>query len=314
MTPKVSVVSITFNQAAFLEDALKGFLMQKTDFPFEILVHDDCSTDGTTEILRQYAEKYPDIIVPLYEEENCYSRHIPILAPMFARARGEYIALCEGDDYWCDPHKLQRQFDYMQKHPDCALVMHNGYTLDIASGVKKTIDPFPEDGILSAYDVIVERHFLPPTASMFFRRWDILEMPELFKNLPAGDRPRRLYLMTKGHIYYMHSLMCVYRTNAPGSFGRTMTASEAKRKEVLQKMTRFYDQYDAYTKQKYHHEIALAKSREAFDFCLRGGDRKNARKTQYFKECMSLKDKLRFAAGSCIPAGLKENLKKRLHR
>ena len=314
MIPKVSVVSITYNHAAFLADALEGFLMQKTDFPFEIIVHDDCSTDGTTEILRKYAEKYPDIIVPIYEEENCYSRNAPILEPMFKRARGEYIAMCEGDDYWCDPHKLQRQFDYMQNNPDCSLILHNGYNLDVLSGAKKEINPFPKDGVLSAYDVIVERHFLPPTASMFFRRSDILELPELFQNLPVGDRPRRLYMLTKGNIYYMHSLMCVYRTNAAGSFGRRMLTNEAKRKEVLDKMIAFYNRYDSYTDHIYHNEIELAKSRELFDFYMRSGDRKNAFKTQYFKKCMNLKSKLRFTIASCIPDDLKQTLKNKMHR
>ena len=111
-TCKVSVLCATFNHEEYLRQTLDGFLSQKTDFPYEVLVNDDASTDGTAAILREYAEKYPEVIRPFYQEENLYSRRINLYDVVFFPAvRGEYIAVCEGDDYWNDPEKLQLQVD-----------------------------------------------------------------------------------------------------------------------------------------------------------------------------------------------------------
>ena len=114
--PLVSICCLTYNHVPFIRKCLDGFLMQQTDFPIEILIHDDCSTDGTTEIIRQYEAKYPELIFPLYEEENQYSRGGAGKMDLYnyRRARGKYIAYCEGDDYWTDPLKLQKQVDFLE--------------------------------------------------------------------------------------------------------------------------------------------------------------------------------------------------------
>ena len=107
----MSICCLTYNHAKYIRQCMDGFLMQETDFPVEILVHDDASTDGTDVILREYEVKYPDKIFPIYEKENKFSRGYRGRMDLFnyTRARGRYIAYCEGDDYWTDPHKLQRQ-------------------------------------------------------------------------------------------------------------------------------------------------------------------------------------------------------------
>lgn len=118
-TPLVSISCITYNHAPYIRECLNGFIMQKTNFPFEVLIHDDCSTDGTTEIIKEYVEKYPEIIKPLYEEENQYQQGKPSGSAVWnlPRAKGKYVALCEGDDYWTDPLKLQKQVDFLESHP-----------------------------------------------------------------------------------------------------------------------------------------------------------------------------------------------------
>ena len=114
--PLVSISCITYNHEPYIVQALNGFLMQKTTFPFEVLIHDDASTDGTTEIIKGYAQKYPEIIKPLYEEENQWIKGRRGSAEFnFPRARGKYIAFCEGDDYWIDENKLQMQVDFLEK-------------------------------------------------------------------------------------------------------------------------------------------------------------------------------------------------------
>ena len=120
----VSICSITYNHAPYIRQCLDGFLMQKTNFPVEVIINDDCSTDGTTEIIREYAEKYPDIIKPIFHEENQYQKGVRGMFQrfVFPKARGKYIALCEGDDYWTDPLKLQKQVDFLEANPEYGLV------------------------------------------------------------------------------------------------------------------------------------------------------------------------------------------------
>ena len=118
--PLVSICCITYNHAPFIRQCLEGFLMQK-GVVYEILIHDDCSTDGTTEIIKEYAAKYPDLIFPLYETENQYSKGVDVDIYNYRRVKGKYIAYCEGDDYWTDPLKLQRQVDFMESHSNCSM-------------------------------------------------------------------------------------------------------------------------------------------------------------------------------------------------
>lgn len=121
--PLVSICCITYNHEKYIQQCLEGFLIQKTTFPFEILIHDDASTDRTADIIREYETKYPDIIKPIYQTENQYSKGVFISATYnWSRAKGKYIALCEGDDYWIDPMKLQKQVDFLEAHPECGLV------------------------------------------------------------------------------------------------------------------------------------------------------------------------------------------------
>lgn len=122
--PVVSIVSLTYNHAPYIRECLDGFLMQKTDFPFEVIIHDDASTDGTSDIIREYAAKYPDIIKPIIQTENQYSKHrnfFKILTDVINHGQGEYVALCEGDDYWTDENKLQKQFDVLESNRNAGL-------------------------------------------------------------------------------------------------------------------------------------------------------------------------------------------------
>ena len=111
---------------SLLEDCLRGFINQKVNFPFEVLIHDDASTDNSQEIIRKYEQEYPHIFKSILQVENQYSQGKKIWASIqFPRAQGKYIALCEGDDYWTDPNKLQKQVDFMEAHPDYSMCFHN---------------------------------------------------------------------------------------------------------------------------------------------------------------------------------------------
>ena len=118
----VSIRCLAYNHEPYIRQCLEGFIMQKTNFRFEAVVHDDASTDGTVAIIREYAEKYPNIIKPIYETQNQYSKHDGSLGRiMSAACTGKYIAMCEGDDYWIDPYKLQKQVDFLETHLDYSM-------------------------------------------------------------------------------------------------------------------------------------------------------------------------------------------------
>ena len=115
----VSIVSLAYNHAKYIRQCLDGFIMQKTNFAFEVLIHDDASTDGTADIIREYELKYPNIIKPIYQTENQYQKGVAIGATyLYPRVQGKYIAECEGDDYWIDPLKLQKQVDLLEQNPE----------------------------------------------------------------------------------------------------------------------------------------------------------------------------------------------------
>lgn len=136
-TPLVSICCLAFNHEPFIRQCLDGFLMQETTFGIEILIHDDASTDNTADIIRAYADKYPDIIFPIYETENKYSHGFKGKMDIvfnYSRARGKYIASCEGDDYWTDPHKLQKQVDFMESHPEYSVCFHRCQHLNTYNG------------------------------------------------------------------------------------------------------------------------------------------------------------------------------------
>ena len=122
-TPLVSIICSTYNHGLYISQCLDGFLMQKTNFPFEILIHDDASTDNTPDIIREYEHNHPQVIRPIYQKENKYSKKEDIFAKyQCSRVRGKYIAICEGDDYWIDPLKLQKQIDFLEKNPDYGMI------------------------------------------------------------------------------------------------------------------------------------------------------------------------------------------------
>ena len=175
----VSIICITYNQAEYIRDALEGFLIQRTSFAYEILVHDDVSTDGTIDILKEYQKKYPDKIRLLLEEENQYSKGVDILNDIcIPQARGKYIACCEGDDYWIYFGKLQAQYDLMETHDEISLCYHNAVQYNEDKD-KLTLSVCKHtSGYIKDPDIICPRKGWYPTASIFCRKEDMLKYPD----------------------------------------------------------------------------------------------------------------------------------------
>ena len=169
--PLASISCATYNHEPFIRQCLDHLLAQKTNFPFEIVIHDDASTDGTKEIVAAYALKYPDIIFPYYQNENQYSKGVRGLQSRYnyPRCRGRYIAICEGDDYWPDPLKLQQQVDFLESHEEYVLTFHDFSVVDEKSQV---IDESPlpnrNQRDASSEDLILGR-LLTMTVTLCFR-------------------------------------------------------------------------------------------------------------------------------------------------
>jgi glycosyltransferase involved in cell wall biosynthesis len=195
--PLVSISSITYNHEPFIRDCLEGFLMQKTNFDYEILIHDDASTDQTQSIIKEYQQKYPHLIKPIYQTENQFSKGVRGINKKYniSRSKAKYIAMCEGDDYWTDPYKLQKQVDYMEKHPEVVLTHH----------LYKNIDT--EGNIISE-----SKNPLPCTL-MFRNVMD--DMPEPI-DCPNGDRFLLTYFSLKGKFKYLENIGHSVRRYHPG--------------------------------------------------------------------------------------------------
>lgn len=212
--PLVSICSITYNHAPYIRQCMEGFLMQKTDFPIEIIINDDASTDGTTDIIKEYAAKRPDIIKPIYHEENLYSKGVRGMLRNFCfpLAKGKYIALCEGDDYWIDPLKLQKQVDFMEANPDYTMCCTNA-VIQTAEGNEEWCR-YPADQTVPTEDVITHGGLFVQTATLLFRREVLIEAtdyPESAKKCHVGDFPLQIYAALKGKVYWFVDKTATYR-------------------------------------------------------------------------------------------------------
>lgn len=254
----VSVLCTAYNHEKYLRRCLDGFLMQKTDFRFEVLVNDDVSTDHTADILREYAARCPDIIRPVFQTENQYSRgkliNLEILLPL---ARGKYIALCEGDDFWTDPYKLQKQVNALEAHPDCHLCVHTVQCVHEDGSPSDEVIPAQriESGVLSPKEMeaLLIEYECPFQTGSYFMRADALTafaqpIPEFRRISPVGDVCYLLYFTHLGGAFYIAEPMSCYRRNSVGSWTqRNMEKTNAQRTEHFRKMIAVMRAFDRYT-------------------------------------------------------------------
>jgi len=212
----VTIRCITFNQAPYIRQCLDGFVMQKTNFRFEAIVHDDASTDGTADIVREYSEKYPDIIRPIIETENQFTigGFQQINKMIYPLIRGKYLADCEGDDYWTDPLKLQKQVDFLESHPDYSMCFHRAHILkenECAVGLQcDDIDDreYNPNELLEYWKV--------PTASILARHEVIAVKNIGVERILNGDIIHVLNCAKIGKIRGMSDMMSVYRVQNSG--------------------------------------------------------------------------------------------------
>ncbi|MBQ7288603.1 MAG: glycosyltransferase family 2 protein [Clostridia bacterium] len=212
----VSVICTTYNHQKFIQSALDGFVMQKTNFSFEVLVHDDASPDGTAQIIREYAEKYPDIIVPILQTENQYSKGVLILNDiLYPKARGKYIAFCEGDDFWTDENKLQMQVDFLEKNPDCTACVHNTVMHDCSGFAKdELMVQNTSEHDVAFEDVIWGMRNAYQTSSLVVKKEALFNVPSFCQNAYKagfGDFPNAIWFTIMGKIHFLPYTMSTYR-------------------------------------------------------------------------------------------------------
>lgn len=279
---QVSVVCNAYNHEAYIRDALEGFVMQKTTFPFEVLVHDDASTDNTASIIREYEAKYPEIIKPIYETENQYSKNDGSLGRIqYGRVKGKYIAICEGDDYWTDPLKLQKQYDCLEAHPTADICATSAMTESngIISG---EVSPSNKDVIFSVEEVIAGGGEFVATASLMCRA-EIRKNPHPFLQMMQLDYFMQIAGALRGGMLFLSEPMCVYRVATPGSWTVCTQKSREAQNAHKECVNRSLQCLDKDTNGKYHDVINQKIKEQNFQGFIRNYDFESALLPEYRK-------------------------------
>lgn len=233
-TPLVTICCITYNHAAYIRECLNGFLMQETNFKFEVVIHDDASTDETQSIIKEYCEKYPNVFSPIFQHVNQYSRGIKSIIQTFCvpKFRGKYIAMCEGDDYWIDPYKLQKQVDFLESHPDYGMCytkvkrynQQNKKYIDVWGGANETMDK-----------LLIE-NTIPTLTAVFHKAiYDkyLTEIHPSKRGWLMGDYPIWLYFAQNSKIKFTNETTGVYR----------ICTESASHSNDIEKIIRFNNSY-----------------------------------------------------------------------
>lgn len=206
--PLVTITCVAYNEAEFIRKTLEGFVMQKTNFPFVALVHDDVSSDGTAQIILEYAKKYPDIIVPIIEKENLFSQKKleSTMNEYIAETGCKYVAICEGDDWWIDPLKLQKQVDYMESHTDCVMcytdcnVYYHNFNTMVYDHISKSVHK------PSCFeDQLMDAQYLAPMTWLVKR-----ELHGSYDNYTDNHYAMSMDLLNNGEVHFLPETTAVY--------------------------------------------------------------------------------------------------------
>lgn len=304
---KVSVLCAAYNHEKFIRSALDGFVMQKTDFAFEVLVHDDASTDKTADIIKEYADKHPQIIKPIFQTENQYSKKVSItndiLAPM---TRGKYIAFCEGDDFWTDENKLRLQVEFLESHPDYIACAHNTTIHDCGGKMKDELMVLQtEEHDVAFENAVWGMRGTYQTSSLMFRREYLFDMPEFYYTALKhgfGDHPRAIWYTLVGKIRFLPYNMSTYRFRSnPVSWSASMSAPEKLVRHKLHsiEMLESVKKYVSDERSRLVDEVIL---KEKFDILEAEGRYSEMKKTPFSRlwRTQSFKVKLRiFLKANC---------------
>lgn len=277
----VSVICCAFNHEKYIAKTLDSIVTQKTDFKYEIIIHDDASNDKTVYIIEEYAKRYPNLIVPVFQKENQYSKHIDILFQFcLPRARGKYLAFCECDDFWTDSKKLQKEVDVLEKDSSISYVCHSSYLVDkdgFLIGKKASYNSscfIPTESIIT-----IDRNSFT-TASILIRKKIFEDYPREFMKSPVGDVMLKIYGAFNGDVYFLNDICSAYRLSSPGSWTSRNNSYNA-RKSFTEEMNYFYGLLNRYSNNKYNDLFERIMLENEFDL-LKFGNNYKAVKSDKF--------------------------------
>jgi glycosyltransferase involved in cell wall biosynthesis len=256
MSILVSINCTAYNQENYIAKAIESFLMQKTDFEYEILIGEDCSTDNTRKIANEYAEKYPNIIKIITYDRNIGSVKNSIR--LIEESKGKYIAICESDDYWTDADKLQKQVDFMTEHPYCSMCYHDAEVFNmITNSSEGSVRPYKKTCVLPSDKLFFGGGHEVPTASILFVKEFMNNTPQFVIQAPVMDHPLALILSYHGRIGYIDEVMAVRSLWVPNSWNTNfiLLRDDNKKIEHIRAMIELLYEFDIYSKSKYSSQI-----------------------------------------------------------
>lgn len=266
-----SIRCITYNQIDYIRQCLESLVCQQTTFKYEIIVHDDASTDGTTEIVKEYATRYPNLITPIIQTENQYSKHDGSIGRTLEAATNstvKYVAYCEGDDFWMDPQRLQKQVDFLETHPNHSMVfnavqyLYPDGRVEVIRRYDKTTEECPvADFILGGGGFI-------KVNSIVYRKELRYDYPEWAKNSPVGDSPFFLVMAIRGKVAYIDDLGSCYRVSAKGSWTTQMAKRTFKQRyRDMKDNIAYWNAFDEWSERKYHKYVRKKNISDVVIFC-----------------------------------------------
>ena len=279
---QVSIICNAFNQEAYIREALESFVMQQTTFAFEVLVHDDASTDNTPSIIKEFEEKYPEIIKPIYQTENKYSQGISVSGTFqFPRVSGKYVAFCEGDDYFTDPQKLQKQFDALEAHPEIDICAHAADQVDATTKeLISIVSPRKEEAVIPVEEVIMGEGGFVATNSLMYRAELNRDIPEFRRHFDF-DYALQIHGSLRGGMLFLPDRMAVYRYMSVGSWTSKRAKSSEFRKRLLERKQKMLKELDEYTAHAYGKTVSFRMLQNEFEHLYSENEYKAAFNKKY---------------------------------
>lgn len=267
---EISVCVLSYNHEKYIRECLDSILAQKTKFVFEILIHDDASTDGTQKIIQEYQKVYPERIRVIIEEENQFQNGCKavLFEKVFPKVRGRYIALCESDDYWCEINKLQEQYDALENNKDCnicttetTVINENGHKTGVVIPQRYVAPGIIPGTQMLNYISYNDTHLFHTSSMMFrsavFKKIEY-KLPRFMTVSYTGDRAIILYLATCGNLFFIKQKMSCYRIMSIGSWSSKVSASKIAHYNSdldIREMAKAFNQYTSskYSQQMHHY-------------------------------------------------------------
>lgn len=296
MNKEVTVIVMTYNQAQYISKALDSILEQETSFDFDILIHDDCSNDETSDLINKYQAKYPNKIRTIIEKERCFPKegfNMMIYNHVVPLIDSKFVAYCDGDDYWCDSHKLQKQYDFMHKHKDYSMCFHSALQLKNNNDTSSKWFIGPDEDVDLSFVISDKPGIRIATSSIFLKSEVFRDFSEWRKQYPVEDIPMYITAALSGKIRRLSDVMCVYRYLSSGSWSSNTKSNVEKTISHLEQMKKALSQFDESTNNQFHELVKMQLQEYDFRIAFNKKDYKTIflKDNKRFIKRMSRKDR-----------------------